>query len=865
MSSNPHPPGSREWLQFEVDEFVQSELSNYEKYSEFLEKVLNKACKMFGIYGIVQTRPKSISSFAEKCLRKAYKYKHPVRQLTDLCGARVIATTQAEVQTICRFIEDAFDVDKGNSLDVKTRLKSQEFGYLSIHYVVEVKKGIHDILGIEIPPQIRGRRAEIQVRTLLEHAWAAISHDRVYKSDFDPPETWKRELAALAAMLENADNAFSRIVEGIEAFKVDFGAYMSEDDITREIMKWEAALDQDWTDAKLAHKIARLAIAIDDWKKAQSVLQPFIDSKSTFILHDLGLVHCLKACDPAMDKCDCLSKGREYLETVVKLNPTNSDAWCDLGDTWIEEDIKGALNCYEEAYTANPHDPRSFVRYLETRMCIDKNIDVLTLLYPNLMDNISACLGNARVQVYLPWAYYDLGRLYLFLYKPFESLAALAKAIHLSERVKPVEDALASITRLQVAVGESIPELEWIRRFLLVGLVAKLLLLRKIKEKKAQQEKRTFTSQEIKDIEQSEKRAREIVERDFRKAGLATAELPEFKPHVIVVAGGCDPRMQKEMDEYKGVLHEAFSCFNGTIISGGTKEGISGIVGDLPKPRHGSLLKIAYLPEEPYLPDDAREHDGYHIIRTPRMGFSPLDPLQTWIDLLTNGIMPWDVRLLGINGGELAAFEYQIALVAGATVGIVEHSGRAASDLLPDIDWWSRGNLVKLPRDPMSIRAFANPGGLCFSEQEREMLGKAVHEQYRKLQTGKPSDPSLQPWEKLDPSLKISYIEQATYAREILCAEGYDLKEKKSAEIPKITFSDSEIDRMAEMEHGRFLIERLRQGWKYGAKKDVANKISPTLVPWGELDEENRKKDRDAVRGWPEIFAIAGYEIVKLA
>jgi putative GTP pyrophosphokinase len=165
-----------QWHREQVQKYreVQPE---FQTYAEVLEDILKKAGELYAPLCIVGARAKSISSFAEKAVRKAFKYKDPVNQITDLCGARVITHFQYQAEQICRFIRNSFDIDEANSLDVRSRLRVSEFGYRSVHYVVTPKTS--QVLGIPIPKAILGKKAEIQVRTLLQHAWADISHDRM--------------------------------------------------------------------------------------------------------------------------------------------------------------------------------------------------------------------------------------------------------------------------------------------------------------------------------------------------------------------------------------------------------------------------------------------------------------------------------------------------------------------------------------------------------------------------------------------------------------------------------------------------------------------------------------------------------------
>ena len=181
----------------------QSEQEKYKLYAKVLKEVLEKAKDLYAPLGFVETRAKKIESFSEKIIRKD-KYKNPLTDMTDLCVARVITHFSKQVREICTFIEQNFEIDTENSLDLKTKLRTSEFGYRSIHYIVIPRKA--KILGVEIPDDIRNLKAEIQVRTFHEHIWADILHDRIYKSSLNVTEEWKRESARLAAMLEEADN-----------------------------------------------------------------------------------------------------------------------------------------------------------------------------------------------------------------------------------------------------------------------------------------------------------------------------------------------------------------------------------------------------------------------------------------------------------------------------------------------------------------------------------------------------------------------------------------------------------------------------------------------------------------------------------
>jgi len=144
-------------------------------------------------------------------------------------------------------------------VDVSQRLKPSEFGYRSIHYIVQFKHGVFPSkeIPVEIPEELypygsTPMKAEIQVRTVTEHAWAGFVHDRVYKSAFTIPPKWERELAVLAGMLEQTDQSFARIQSGLRTYAANYGAYLNEEQLQGEIDILESVLTCDPENADLA-------------------------------------------------------------------------------------------------------------------------------------------------------------------------------------------------------------------------------------------------------------------------------------------------------------------------------------------------------------------------------------------------------------------------------------------------------------------------------------------------------------------------------------------------------------------------------------------------------------------------------------
>ncbi|KAL4862392.1 hypothetical protein BDV12DRAFT_203105 [Aspergillus spectabilis] len=87
----------------------------YARLAQLLQEEINHLTKRVAPHAIVQTRPKPVSSFAEKIFRKPHQ--DTCGELSDLCGGRVITHTTNEVQAVVRVLRDRFEIDAENSVD----------------------------------------------------------------------------------------------------------------------------------------------------------------------------------------------------------------------------------------------------------------------------------------------------------------------------------------------------------------------------------------------------------------------------------------------------------------------------------------------------------------------------------------------------------------------------------------------------------------------------------------------------------------------------------------------------------------------------------------------------------------------------
>lgn len=800
----------------------------YSEYAKIIQILLNKMVEKYAPESIIQTRPKSISSFAEKIWRKKNDSPDPVNQFTDLCGGRVIVHTQKEVRTISRFIEENFEIDWENSVDVSQRLKPTEFGYRSIHYIVQFKPGVFPQKGFEvdIPDEIFDLKAEIQVRTFFEHAWADLSHLMLYKKSYPAPEKWQRELAALAALLEEADILTSRIEKGLWIYNTSYGEYLTKNQTDYEIATLENVLEYDPHNEEIASQIGRLAISKGDWKKAINILSHFNDSEDPELLKNLGtaLIKYYRKNPESSEYKD----GQKYLKAALELAPDDPEPLSSLAGSYKEIDDQKAKKLYSMAFELDPTHPYSLNNYLDYEINENRNLSLIKPIKTIIKTSIKRTQELADVGVDIPCAYYNLGKFYLLLGDPYNSLKYYTKAIQTSQHSWMIETSLRSLEMLK-PVKEDIKGFDWIYKMLLLGLAVKF-------SKKSAGDK-------------------------LKKQSQTNLQINE---PVVIVAGGTDRKVENLIRKYEELLLESFKEFKGTIISGGTISGISGLVGKVQE-EIPELSTIGYLPE--LISARTSLDKRYKDLRySEGSGFSPLEPLNYWIDLITSGIKPENVKLLGINGGKIDATEFRIALALGANVGIIKDSGREATIIGKDPEWKDVKNLFLLPKDTMTVKAFIGSRTAKFNDELKEKLAQNIHKNYCKnqLQKLQKEETSLKNWDELPETLKNSNREQVDHILEKLAYINYSIRKTEKKDFDVVEFEPEEIEKLAEMEHGRWNTERLLDGWKWGPKKDVESKISPYIVPWDELPEEIKKYDRDAVSELPELLAEFGYQIFKL-
>lgn len=201
----------------------------YDSFSGRLRSLIIELLSAEGINAVqVDARAKDVQSFIEKIARRPGEYRDPLTDITDLSGVRVIVYYSSDVERVDSLIEREFTVDRDNSWRRTPVSDPDRFGYRSDHYVVSCSAS-RASLGEWKPYQ--GLKAEIQVRTVLQHAWAAIDHRLNYKRADEIPVELKRQLFRISALLEVADDQFEAVRLGAERLSGEYKKSVSSGEL----------------------------------------------------------------------------------------------------------------------------------------------------------------------------------------------------------------------------------------------------------------------------------------------------------------------------------------------------------------------------------------------------------------------------------------------------------------------------------------------------------------------------------------------------------------------------------------------------------------------------------------------------------
>jgi region found in relA / spoT proteins family protein len=198
----------------EIVEGYSISRGSYEDCLNYVENTVKNIIKSesINVHEIIG-RVKTVESLKGKVKRKNYSN---LAEITDLCGIRIITYFSDDVDRIAELISQEFEVDVENTIDKRKSEDPTKFGYVSLHYVVSLKEENSSSI---LYRRFENIKLEIQIRTVMQHAWAEIEHDLGYKSKEDIPDQYRRQFSRLAGLIELADENFLQLKNNINNYE----------------------------------------------------------------------------------------------------------------------------------------------------------------------------------------------------------------------------------------------------------------------------------------------------------------------------------------------------------------------------------------------------------------------------------------------------------------------------------------------------------------------------------------------------------------------------------------------------------------------------------------------------------------------
>ncbi len=219
-------------------------------------------------------RLKNIDSLVDKAFyRPDKKYTDPYKEIEDKVGVRFVVLLLNDINIVQKIIEH--NTSLWNFENCRHFAEDREkhpllFTYQSVHYILRPAKDIA-VGAITIPSSIP---CEVQIRTLLQHAHAELTHDHIYKSKKTVKPVVQRTVAKSMALIETTDDFFSEAMKKLNDGPVQEygiverldGLYFSGTDIKSHNQKFAVVLldaFEDLIDDQLIEKIQLFLVEYD--------------------------------------------------------------------------------------------------------------------------------------------------------------------------------------------------------------------------------------------------------------------------------------------------------------------------------------------------------------------------------------------------------------------------------------------------------------------------------------------------------------------------------------------------------------------------------------------------------------------------
>ncbi|PVM90111.1 GTP pyrophosphokinase [Caulobacter endophyticus] len=162
----------------------------------------------------LKPRTKEEPSLLAKAFHRGKQYKDPYDDIEDKVGVRIVVLFSEDIRVVERTITtcDRWTAAKARDFEEERAAKPFEFDYQSLHYIVRAKASvIHGGVDVAV-----NTPCEVQVRTILQHAYSELTHDTIYKPSIQAEPHVKRAAAKSMALIEATDDYFTQVRQKLE-------------------------------------------------------------------------------------------------------------------------------------------------------------------------------------------------------------------------------------------------------------------------------------------------------------------------------------------------------------------------------------------------------------------------------------------------------------------------------------------------------------------------------------------------------------------------------------------------------------------------------------------------------------------------
>ena len=436
----------------------------------------------------------------KKILTDEKYQKNPFGTIDDLLGVRVITFIKSDLIAVSEIIEREFEILEG-PVDKSEKLSTREFGYRSIHFIVKLNEKQSELPECS---EYKDLKAEIQIRTIIENAWAEVEHHWNYKPDnedilLDKP--LKRRLYGLMAVMELVDREFDLIRKQFQnKFKSDEVLLTTISELARsseffgDICKFlfdkeryedlvyftKKAVTYDKNNVKAWTNMAIGLMYLDNYKELLKISENLIKLDANSAISYIGRAYAFSGLGEHKNALNCYNE-------ALKLEPNNILALVNKGTTLADlGKYKEALEWIEKAIEFKPEYTHALVskgsvlsdigKFKEAIHIYDKALEINPIYNPGLVNKGATLIKLEK--------YEEASKLFdkILENEPKNVHALINKGITLAKFGKPQEalqlldvvlefqpkniDALINKTILLTDLGKYDDALEWTKKAL---------------------------------------------------------------------------------------------------------------------------------------------------------------------------------------------------------------------------------------------------------------------------------------------------------------------------------------------------------------------------------------------------------------